>query len=258
MSTETTAEVVESPAPVPATADSPTETSAAPEGEQVTQVEQETVTLTKQELADKLSRVEAKAEAKAARREARAYREALERIQQPQQTTQEDGKPTRAQFNGDDEAYVEAVADWKINQRDREVAKQRQAESQRQVVSQTEKMYAEAAKLPTFDREAFDELPLTPMIARTIMESDVAPHLMAWMAANPTDVDRISRLSDSRQAAEIGRLEAKLSVVKASKELPAPIKTVGGGGKAANGDLSSMSDEAYWEARKKMKPSWAR
>lgn len=254
MSTETTDVTtdVESPAPVTVQADPPKETSAAPEGEQVTQVEQETVTLTKQELADKLSRVEAKAEAKAARREARAYREALERIQTPQQTAQQDdGKPTRAAFNGDDEAYVEAVADWKINQR-------RQVESRRNTATQTEKMYEEASKLPTFDRDAFDELPLTPMIARTIMESDVAPNLMAWMAANPADVDRISKLSDSRQAAEIGKLEAKLSVVKASKELPAPIKTVGGGGRAANGDLSSMSDEAYWAARQKMSPRWAR
>ena len=205
MSTETT-QTVESPAPVAEITDTLTETSAAPEGELTTQVEPETVTLTKQELADKLSRVEAKADAKAARREARAYREALERIQSPQQVATDDGKPTRAAFNGDDEAYVEAVADWKINQRDRETAKQRQAYAMQQTEVQVKKMYQEAEKLPSFDRDTFDELPLTKMIANTIVESDVAPQLMAWMTANPADVDRISRLSESRQAAEIGKL----------------------------------------------------
>lgn len=258
MSTEPTL-TVESTEPISETIDTLTETSAAPEGEKETQVEQETVTLTKQELADKLSRVEAKADAKAARREARAYREALERIQAPQQIAQQDDrKPSRAAFNGDDEAYVEAVADWKIDQRDRKAGEEKRADSMRQTVTQTEKIYQEAAKFPTFDREVFDELPLTHMIAKTIVESDLAPQLMAWMTANPDDVDRISKLTDSRQAAEIGKLEARLSVVKASKELPAPIKTVGGGGKAANGDFSSMSDEAYWDARAKMKPRWSR
>lgn len=258
MQNETTDVVVESPAPVPETADTPKETSAAPEGEQ-TQVEQETVTLTKQELADKLSRVEAKAEAKAERRAARAYRETLERFA-PQQSTapSEDGKPKRDAFNGNDEAYVEALTDWKIDQRDRQTRQQREAEGQRQTATKTEKMYAEAAKLPTFDRDAFEELPMTQMIAQAIIDSDVAPQLMAWMTANAADVERISKLPAARQAAEIGKLEARLSVTKATKELPAPMKTVGGGGSVSNGDYARMTDDEYYAARAKQKPSWAR
>jgi hypothetical protein len=256
---ETTDVLVESTAPATSPADTPKETSAAPEGEQTTQVEQETVTLTKQELADKLSRVEAKAEAKAERRAARAYRETLERFA-PQQSTapSDDGKPKREAFNGNDEAYVEALTDWKIDQRDRQTRQQREAEGQRQTATKTEKMYTEAAKLPTFDRDAFDELPITPVIAQTIIDSDVAPQLMAWMAANPADVERISKLPPARQSAEIGKLEARLSVPRTTREPPAPIKTVGGGGSVSNGDFAKMTDDEYYAARLKQKPSWGR
>ena len=260
MQNETTdALPVESPAPAPETADTPKETSAAPEGEQETQVEQETVTLTKQELADKLSRVEAKAEAKAERRALRAYRETLERFA-PQQPTQQtpDGKPTREAFNGNDEAYVEALTDWKIDQRDLKQRQDREAASLQQTQTKTEKMYAEAAKIPTFDREAFDELPLTPTIAQTIVDSDTAPQLMAWMTSNPDEVERIARLSPARQSAEIGKLEARLSVTKTTKEAPPPIKTVGGGGSVTNGDMSKMTPDEYVAARAKQKPFWAR
>lgn len=259
MSTETNPEVgIGSPAPATGTADTPKETSAAPEGES-TQVEQETVTLTKEELSDKLRRVEAKAEAKAERRALKAYRETLERFA-PQAPIQQqpDGKPQRAAFNGDDEAYIEAVADWKIDQRDQQTRQQREAERHQSTVTKTEKLYTEASKLPGFDRDTFEELPLTPSIAQALIDSDAAPQLMAYMASNPDDIERISKLSPARQAAELGKLEAKLLTVKQHKEPPAPIRTVNGGGTVNHSDPSKMPMDQYIEWRKKNGAKWAR
>lgn len=256
MSTETTTEVVESPAVTTEQVTAPEAVTAAPE-EVSTQAE--TKTFTQEQLNEIIQKEKAKAEAKAERRALRAYRETLERFApQPSVTQQSDGKPTREAFNGNDEAYVEALTDWKIDQRDQKTRQEREAASLQQTQTKTEKMYAEASKLPTFDRDAFEDLPLTPTIAQTIVESDTAPQLMAWMTSNPDEVERISKLTPARQSAEIGKLEARLSVTKTTKEAPPPIKTVGGGGSVTNGDMSKMTPDEYVAARAKQKPFWAR
>lgn len=256
MSTETTAEVVESPAVTTEQVTAPEAVTAAPE-EVSTQAE--TKTFTQEQLNEIIQKEKAKAEAKAERRALKAYRETLERFApQAPAPQQSDGKPSRAAFNGDDEAYIEAVADWKINQRDQQTKQQREAEQRQTTVQKTEKLYTEAAKLPGFDRDTFEELPLTPSIAQALIESDSAAQLMAYMASNPDDIERIAKLSPARQAAELGKLEARLSLVKQHKEPPAPIKTVSGGGSVSNGDLSKMPMDEYIAARLKQKPKWAR
>lgn len=256
METETTTEVVESPAVTTEQVTAPEAVTAAPE-EVSTQAE--TKTFTQDELNQIIQKEKAKAEAKAERRALKAYRETLERFApQAPAPQQSDGKPSRAAFNGDDEAYIEAVADWKINQRDQQTKQQREAEQRQTTVQKTEKLYTEAAKLPGFDRDTFEELPLTPSIAQALIDSDAAPQLMAYMASNPDDIERIAKLSPARQAAELGKLEARLSLVKQHKEPPAPIKTVSGGGSVSNGDLSKMPMHEYMEMRKKQGARWAR
>jgi len=255
MATETATEVVESPAVTTEQVTTPEAVTAAPE-EVSTQAE--TKTFTQEQLNEIIQREKAKAEAKAERRANRAYRETLDRLIPAPQQQQSDGRPSRADFNGNDEAYVEALTDWKINQRDQQTRQQREAEKAQQTATKTEKLYVEASRLPGFDRETFEDLPMTRSIAEALIESDAAPVLMAWMASNPSEVERISQLSPARQAAELGKVEARLATVKQHKEPPAPIKTVAGGGSVSNGDLSKMPMEEYIAARLKQKPKWAR
>ena len=258
MSTETTtSEEIGSPAVTPEQVAAPTDATAAPADEPT---QAETKTFTQEQLNEIIQKEKAKAEAKAERRALKAYRETLERFA-PQAPIQQqpDGKPQRAAFNGDDEAYIEAVADWKIDQRDQQTRQQREAEQQQSTVTKTEKLYSEAAKLPGFDRETFEELPLTPAIAQTLIDSDAAAVLMAWMASNQTEVERISRLPAHRQAAELGKVEARLSTVKQHKEPPPPIKTVSGGGSVSNGNLQSVkSMDEYIKIRTAQGARWAR
>jgi hypothetical protein len=213
-------------------------------------------TFTQKELDEIVQKRTAKAEAIAERRAIKAYAQKLEQMvpqQQQPQAEAENGRPTQAQFANVDD-YVEAMADWKLGQRDQAQRQQQQQEQSRSLNSRTESIYAEAAKVPGFDREAFDELPLTQHIAAALIESDAPAKLMAHLAANPDEVERIAGLSPARQAAEIGKLEVKIASAPKVSKAPPPIDPIGG----SKGNLSikpsdEMSDAAYAKWRKTAK-----
>jgi hypothetical protein len=216
---------------------------------------------TQAELDEIVKREKSKAEAKAERRVLRT----LERVipstqpQQPQQQARnEQSGPVRAQY-ASDEDYLDAKLEWKLAQREQATVQERQRESAEKLAKTTEKLYAEASKQPGFDREAFDELPLSKPMVEALIDSDQAPQLMAYMAANPDEVARIADLKPGRQAAELGKLEAKLAAtppVKTSKA-PDPITPVGSG-KTPVHSLASASVDEYIAMRLKQKPAWAR
>lgn len=220
-------------------------------------------TFTKEEMDVAIGKAKAKAAAIAERRALKAYADKLEAMSQRQeqkpQVAESDGKPTMAQF-ANVEDYVEAVADWKLSQRDQANKKQQEEQSSKATYDRTEKIYAQAEKIQGFDRAAFDELPLTTSIAQAIIDSDIPAKLMAHLTINPEEVDRISKLSSARQAAEIGKLEAQLSSVTPVKasNAPAPIRPIGNRGGAATGDPARMSMEDYAAMRKSQGARWAR
>lgn len=217
-------------------------------------------TFTQAELNEIVSKRIAKAESKAERRVIAA----LERIapQQPQQYQQyqpeHNDKPARVNY-ASDEDYIESLTDWKIDQRE-SVGKQQAAHKESIALeTKTESMYAEAAKIPGFDRQDFNDLPLTPAIVQTIVESEVAPKLMAYMAAHPEDIARIATLSPARQAAELGKLEAKVTSTKPPRvsNAPDPIEPIGSQGGAVKSLANATMDE-YIAMRKKQGARWAR
>ena len=192
----------------------------------------------------------AKAEARAERRALKAYAEKLEQIApQQRQEAQPKSDPTKPKMGDFEqvEDYVEAVADWKLAQRDA-VAKQQEATNQRATIfNKTEAIYAEAAKIEGFNRDDFDELTIPQAVAKSIIESDVAPKLMAHFAANPDEVERISKLSDVRQAVEIGKLEVKLSEPQQKRvsSAPTPIKPTGAKGGSIQKSIENMTMEEF-------------
>lgn len=247
---ETTPDNVETPETV-------TDAAKEVEGNQA-----EEKTFTQAELDAIIQKRISKAEAQAERRALKVYADKLESMQrQPaqQQEAPADNKPKMAQFENVED-YVEAVADWKLAQRDQSSAKVQAEQTQKSVYDRTEKIYAQAEKIQGFDRDEFDALPLTTPIAQAIIESDEAPRLMAHLASNPAEAQRIANLSPARQAAEIGKLEAKFAAtgtVKASNA-PPPIKPIGNRGGAASGDLGRSSMEDYIAQRAKQGARWAR
>ena len=215
-------------------------------------------TFTQTELNEILEKRIARAESKAERR----VIQALERIapqQAPQyQQQQANNRPQRDHYSSQ-EGYEDSLVDWKIDQRESVGRQQVAQEQSRAMESKTENMYTEAAKIPGFDRDDFNDLPLTTAIVQTIVESDVAPKLMAYMAANPEDVARIATLSPARQAAELGKLETKVSNLKTHRvsNAPDPISTIGSQGGAVKSLASATMDE-YIAMRTKQGARWSR
>jgi hypothetical protein len=203
------------------------------------------------ELDSIIQKEKAKAEAKAERRAMRAYKETLERLvpQQPQQTQQQaDSAPKREQF-ATDEQWLDARDEWRDAKRSLETSQRQRQEQSRSLSSRTESIYAEAAKEPGFDREAFDELPLTQPIAAALIESDAPAKLMAHLSAHPEEVERIAALSPARQAAEIGKLEAKIASAPKVSKAPPPITPIGGT-RGGDKDPAQMTDAEFAKWRK--------
>lgn len=241
----------------------PEKTTVATDEQTESSAEKETPpakTFTQEELDSILQKRLAKAEAKAERRAAQAYREALERVAPVRQETKVNDEPMRDQFANDAD-WIDAKVEHRLKQREAAQEAVKAQESQKTLAQKTETIYQEAEKIEGFDRDDFDLLPLTPYIAHALIESDDAPKLMHYMASNPDEVKRISAMSPARQAAEIGKIEAKLAdapkkEVRLSKA-PDPIKPMGTG-KAAVKSLDTSDFSEYKKLRAAQGARWSR
>lgn len=219
-------------------------------------------TFTQEELDEIVKRRVSKAEDRAERRVLKTLEKLHPQQPAPQQQASQpanDGKPTRAQYATED-AFTDALTDWKLDQRDRKATQTHQQEQQRTLAEKTDRIYADAQKLPGFDRDAFDDLPLTKPIVEALVESDVSARLMHFMAANPDQVERIAKLSPARQAAEMGKLEAALPAAPKTSKTPAPIgdPTARANTTTVPTDLSKLPMDQYIAQRKKQGARWAR
>lgn len=118
-------------------------------------------------------------------------------------------KPLREQFASEDE-WLDARDDWRDRQTARAAAEAKAQEQANTLYEKTESIYAQAQAQEGFDRMAFDRLPLTRPIVNALVDSDNAPALMVFMASHPEEVTRIAGLSETRQIAEMTRIEDKL------------------------------------------------
>lgn len=230
--------------------------------EKETQNEPKTITLTEEEMKDRIERATAKASAKAERRALRQANEILmQTVGRQSQTNQqptEDARPNRQQF-ASEEAYEDAVYDWRRSRDDRAQQSKAQEDQHRSNGARAEKIYSGVEKLTGMDRDDIDEavINFTPVIAQTLMESEISEKLMAHLITHQEELQRIKALSPARQAAEIGKLETRLANVAKPPRTPAPIEPVGGG-QSPTKSLSNMSPQEYYEARLKQRPHWAR
>jgi hypothetical protein len=169
----------------------------------------------------------------------------------PQQETM----PKREQY-ANDEDWLNARDEFRDRQRDAKVAQERGRESAAKQAQRVSTLLSEAEKLDGFDRDTFDSLPVSQAMADAILDSDIGSKLIAHLTLNEGEAERISKLSPARQAAEIGKLEAKLSTVKASNT-PPPIKPIGSAGSSSK-PVEQMSQSEYEAMRAKQGARWAR
>jgi hypothetical protein len=190
------------------------------------------------------------------REQERATRKAIEqqiaRVQ-PQQATE--GKPQLAQFS-DPEQYAEAVSNWKLEQMTHQQRAAQAQQSQGEFNSKRDDLMAELEDADGFDQRKFDKLPISRTMAEAIVDSDQGVKLTVHLVNHPEEASRIAALSPARQAAELGKLEAKLSAtpVKKPSNAPAPITPVGAKGSSVTTNLYDpklANDPEAWIAARR-------
>jgi hypothetical protein len=114
-----------------------------------------------------------------------------------------------------------------------------------------------AAETPDFYTVAQNPaLPISPVMAQEIMDSDVGPQVQYYLGKNPREAAQIAALPPGQQIRAIGRLEARVSAPapKRVTQAPAPIKPVAGNRTPASFDPNKASVEDYI---KKRNEGWA-
>lgn len=201
----------------------------------------------------------------AAETELRLLRESREKEQQAKQPQSPEGaEPSREQFQSYEE-FIEARATWR--------AQKAAAEETRKILEESRKKDTEArsrsedesrvkewnAKLDKArdEIEDFDEVcaeseaVVTPAMSTAILESDKGAQIAYFLAKNPDEAERISKLSPSKQAAAIVSLEEKVAKpAKQPSKAPEPINPVGTKVEVEK-DPSKMSDAEFnaWRRR---------
>jgi hypothetical protein len=183
-------------------------------------------------------------------------------------------RPKADDFNSHDD-YVEALAEWKADQRldlklkERDDAAKAEAdklEGQKVIETWKERQGDARKRYEDYDDVTDSDAPLTPTITEAILTSEVGADLAYWLGKNPDAAERLVKLTPIAQAREMGKIEAKIqSELEASKgekkedpekgtgkrEKPAPISPLKGDGKGkvalttADADKPGMT-QAEW------------
>lgn len=206
-----------------------------------------------------LSRIVARNVAKEARRIEREVRTSVEneylrrQVEAPRPTASAGdsagGKPQLKDFP-DYESFVEAVADWRAEQKIEARLKaetervQKQSDEQR---SQERRAYIQervvergAALYEDFEDVALaPDLPITEPMLLTLAESDHAAVAAYYLGQHPEEAARISKLSAPSQVRELDKLIATLTKPAEPSKAPPPIKP-----SAANGSVGERLEGA--------------
>jgi hypothetical protein len=179
------------------------------------------------------------------------------------------------------EDFVEALADWKADQKataragevkkeiDDRLAAERQADvDQATARAQQQILTSYAARVDEFrkthpdlnaalEQVDSDEYVVPPMMRAHILQSDIGPALQYHLAKNPDDFRRIAALPPGPMLVQLGKLEARLDVATPGPTSAAapvtratpPIKPVGGSATASTVPLDELPYQDYKKRR---------
>jgi hypothetical protein len=145
----------------------------------------------------------------------------------PEVKAAEPGKPVAANFETYED-FVEALTDFKADQRDALRAAVDARANQAQVV----KTQVEAARAAhdDYDQVVNDQVKISAAMAEVLVASDHGAEIAYFLGSNPDEAARIFTLSPARAGAELAKIEASLDLTKAST----PVKSKTAQSKAPN------------------------
>lgn len=169
-------------------------------------------------------------------------------------------KPVAGDF-AEYEDFIEALADWKyaqnVSKANQETQKTQQETARAALIEQhTGRLDTAREKYSDFDEVTDQELPISQAMQDVIFESETGAELAYWLGKNPDECKRISRLTPTAAARELGKVEATLGTAEPASgaaetpkpkvtSAPAPIKPVGAKSKANVKDPKDMSLSEY-------------
>jgi len=204
-------------------------------------------------------REEARERADSYARQLEAANAELARLRQAEAEAPAPQPPRREDYTDPDD-YIEALSEFKADQKVREQrqqdAERAQADAVANQAKETQRLFRERATEARKEYADFDEVtsredvPVTIPMAHAILTSEIGPKLQYYLGRNTDEAKRIAALDPISQVREMGRLEAKVlgapaAPVRRVSETPPPIKPVGGSRAAVTKDPGEMSMEEY-------------
>lgn len=171
----------------------------------------------------------------------RLRNEAIRLNEQLRQSPQEDPYDTVS-------ATRRAVKEERLQQTIEQAQAAVQQVNQHRVATFEAKLEAARERIPDLDQALndFSRLPVTEVAADLIAESDKAAEIAYYLAKNPQDAFRISRLPVHLQGAEIARIENRVSAaptVRKSSNAPPPVPMINGSSSPSSKTPAEMSVE---------------
>lgn len=179
----------------------------------------------------------------------------------PQTETKADapsGRPREEDFDTT-EQWIEAVTDWKLDERERarEARAQEQktqADRQRPIEELYEKLQtADPYILEDFHKDARPDLHFNETVLAALNDAEKPAEVMRWLGSNAGELNRIARLSPTGIGRAIATIEAQLGSrpqPKKATDAPPPEKRVkGGGGTGIVKDPKDMKMAEYRQWR---------
>ena len=159
--------------------------------------------------------------------------------------------------------HAEAIADWKLEQHTAKITAENQQQQARAKAQQAQQTFNEKAQNTAKQgREKYQDwedvvynipAPIFPdHVAQAVIEMTDGASVAYYLGKNLEEAERISQLTPYAMAAELGKIEAKLSVNdKKTTQAPPPIKPLKGNA-PSHPELDPDKDPIAWvEARNK-------
>jgi hypothetical protein len=158
--------------------------------------------------------------------------------------------------------FIEALTDWKTEERERQRANAARVQAAQQEQRRTQESLAQKIESARERFEDFDDvvgnpdLPITDHMAQAIALSDVGADVAYHLGKNPKEAARIASLHPAAQAVEIGKLGVELGLrakQKTVSKAPPPVQSRVTGSSGVQKDPDQMTT-AEWMAWRNANP----
>lgn len=180
--------------------------------------------------------------------------------------TEAKGKPQAGDFETHAE-FVEALTDWKTDQKLQTRDQEAQAKALKDAQQSTRQAFMGKAKSFAENHADYDDVlseglegaQVSPTLDSLIVESENGPELIYELAKNREEFDRINRLPPLAAARELGKFESRITATtstgtpKKQTKAPKPLEPVGGKGAVVEKDITdpAISQQEYEAKRRK-------